>query len=400
MNIKKQFFVSFFIASQVLGFSLDNLWLRLKSTNEKMIYPPMVKKSDFIKLVEDFIYYQLNELYAASWNGHKLKYLYSLDQTYFESFAQVLRPAQNSELAFWGDLHGSVHSFTNTLLDLKDKGYINDNLKIIKENFYMIFLGDYVDRGLYGIEIVYLILSLKLKNPKHVFLIRGNHEDLAMNRKYGFAYELNQRFNMQETEMQPFYYLYNLLPAVLYLNTFSNDTTNFYIQCCHGGIELGFNPQDLLKSKKEYQAIRTLYRASQAQKIGLVLSENQVKQHKIKNFDCDSPFDLGFLWSDFEPDDENLILGFERSSKYGKSLTEKVLQMQSSQTDYIVAVFRAHQHYGSMLEKLIKHRGLVPLWNGLVMTFLSTHIEGFMFDSYGILKLNNSYNWNLNHIVL
>ena len=42
---------------------------------------------------------------------------------------------------------------------------------------YMVFLGDYVDRGFYGTEVLYTIMMLKIANPEKVILLRGNHED-------------------------------------------------------------------------------------------------------------------------------------------------------------------------------------------------------------------------------
>lgn len=36
--------------------------------------------------------------------------------------------------------------------------------------------GDYVDRGAHSLETICLLLALKIEHPKHVHLIRGNHE--------------------------------------------------------------------------------------------------------------------------------------------------------------------------------------------------------------------------------
>lgn len=49
-----------------------------------------------------------------------------------------------------------------------------------------LFLGDYVDRGLYSCEVALYLVSLKLAFPREVHLIRGNHETANQTATCGF----------------------------------------------------------------------------------------------------------------------------------------------------------------------------------------------------------------------
>lgn len=126
----------------------------------------------------------------------------SLPEQPFEPVAQKLIVPAGSIIAFHGDLHGDVHSVIEFIEHLKDKKYMDadDPFKIAKDNFYMIFLGDYVDRGWHGSEVMYTITRLKVENPNQVFLVRGNHEDKDLYRLYGFNDELHNKFDVGQSD--------------------------------------------------------------------------------------------------------------------------------------------------------------------------------------------------------
>jgi serine/threonine-protein phosphatase 2B catalytic subunit len=58
----------------------------------------------------------------------------------------------------------------------------------------MLFLGDYVDRGIFSIEVLVFLFSLKLNFPKDVVLLRGNHETKAMTEHFTFREEVLEKY--------------------------------------------------------------------------------------------------------------------------------------------------------------------------------------------------------------
>ena len=53
-------------------------------------------------------------------------------------------------------------------------------------NGKLVFLGDYIDRGPFGVEVILLLLILKQRYPTSVYLLRGNHESRGLTEYYGF----------------------------------------------------------------------------------------------------------------------------------------------------------------------------------------------------------------------
>jgi serine/threonine-protein phosphatase 2B catalytic subunit len=60
-----------------------------------------------------------------------------------------------------------------------------------------LFLGDYVDRGILGIEVCLFLFALKLNEPKSVMLLRGNHESRNMTESFTFRDEVLDRFDLE-----------------------------------------------------------------------------------------------------------------------------------------------------------------------------------------------------------
>jgi protein phosphatase len=70
-----------------------------------------------------------------------------------------------------GDLHGDLNSLSTIIAK---SGFL-DSVQAGKA-VKLVFLGDYVDRGLQSPEVYFSVMRLKLAFPKQVILLRGNHE--------------------------------------------------------------------------------------------------------------------------------------------------------------------------------------------------------------------------------
>lgn len=83
-----------------------------------------------------------------------------------------------------GDIHGQFYDLINLL----------DNAGDPATTPYL-FLGDYVDRGAFSCEVLWLLLCMKVNNPETVFLVRGNHESRAMTNIHNFKVECLKKYS-------------------------------------------------------------------------------------------------------------------------------------------------------------------------------------------------------------
>jgi protein phosphatase len=71
----------------------------------------------------------------------------------------------------FGDIHGNfrdLHYFMSSLITFGDLRYTPHRF---------VFLGDYVDRGEFSVEVTAFLFAVKLIAPEKIILLRGNHED-------------------------------------------------------------------------------------------------------------------------------------------------------------------------------------------------------------------------------
>ena len=94
-------------------------------------------------------------------------------------------------------IFGNIYGVYNDLMRFFESyGNPSDSLQNGDINVMQyIFLGDFCDRGYYSLEVVLLLFALKVKYPEFIYLIRGHHEDKAINELYGLGTECTERLN-------------------------------------------------------------------------------------------------------------------------------------------------------------------------------------------------------------
>jgi protein phosphatase len=127
-----------------------------------------------------------------------------------------------------GDLHGNFHDLMRIFTSISDP---------FSQRF--LFLGDYVDRGDYSVDVVTLLFALVVLYPDQFFLLRGNHEFSCVNGSYGLRTEIHERFG-DDTLWTLINSIFQRLPlaAVVGEKTL----------CIHGGLGPGIQTLDDIRA--------------------------------------------------------------------------------------------------------------------------------------------------------
>lgn len=196
----------------------------------------------------------------------------------------------NPPIIICGDIHGQFYDLLHLFEvggDMPEKQYL--------------FLGDFVDRGIYSIETISYLLCLKVKFPTRIHLLRGNHETRMITQDYGFYDECLQKYGNAN--------VWNYFMDVFDYFSVSAVIAN-KVYCVHGGLS---------------PFLRTL------DQIRFCIDRNQEVPHE-------GPF-CDILWSDPDEHEENMKMSSRGAGfLFGKKPVDEFCQING-----LNLIARAHQ---------------------------------------------------------
>lgn len=168
-----------------------------------------------------------------------------------------------------GDIHGHI-------LDLY-RIFLKNGLP--PERKYL-FLGDIVDRGRNSTECITLLLIMKILYPKHIFIIRGNHEFLLNSGDNKFLEEFTNKYHQPEDLGNRIYQAFGYMPLAAKIGK---------VLCLHGGID----PE--LKTLNDIRKLKRPICIAQGIVEGIVWSDPREKL-EVEYFP--SPRGQGYIFSE------------------------------------------------------------------------------------------------------
>lgn len=252
-----------------------------------------------VKLINLLLTFNNEELSAKkrlNKQGFGIPFRFSIEQNMIISLAKKVKSILSKEpnliklktnenpIYIFGDIHGQFSDLIRFL-----------GLTKLPPKVRLLFLGDYVDRGENNIEVMVLLFALKIKFPRNVFMIRGNHECSQLNQLYGFQEECLSRY--PEIGMK----LWGTINDTLsYLPIAA--LINKQIFCVHGGIS---------QSLKSFDEINKLPKGGCIPDIGLMCDLTWSDPKKQSNEYANNDRGVAYTFNEKALEDFNTRMGIQ-----------------------------------------------------------------------------------------
>jgi len=252
----------------------------LRSYAQGLPIPPGYTGPHYAGKVDDAFIAGLLSLYKEPVGQLPMKYVYLMTADVLdiikteETVKRVSVPA-GSKISVYGDLHGQLFDFMHALEQVS--GLPSPANPIL-------FNGDFVDRGVWSVEVLMMLFAFKLQHPAAVHFNRGNHESEMTNYQYGFAGEVQVKY--EEKLMPLFSEVFRNLPLATVLEN--------QVFVSHAGLPGPENREwhDWF-AKAPDEAAGILMRNKQ-----LTLAELNSVDRRVEPNPEDNPFVIDMLWAD------------------------------------------------------------------------------------------------------
>lgn len=227
----------------------------------------------------------IDGLFALYKAGGKLplKYVYHialdvLEILKTEKSLQTVPVPDGTKVTVVGDIHGQLFDFFHMIETVTGKPSPSNPI---------LFNGDFVDRGVWSVEVLMVLYAFKLQYPTAVHFNRGNHESEMTNYQYGFAGEVEVKY--EKKLMGLFSETFRYLPLATIL-----DSSFQKVFVVHAGIP---GPQERLWESwfqtAPDEAAGVLKREQQ-----VTLAEIAAVNRVVEPNPMENPLVIDFLWSD------------------------------------------------------------------------------------------------------
>jgi len=242
-------------------------------------------------------------------------------------------------LSIVGDLHGQLANLLVNVLGPVLQGEMS--------MCRWLFLGDLVDRGPEGCEVLAIVSLMKICWPNHVWILRGNHEDAPISYVYGFFQECEGKFGTTP-DGSVWHYANELFVELPIAAVVRDPETKKRFFCCHGGLT-----QRLLSAPDVVEMINAAPRVKYGQqRMGEVVPDKGPSS-PMASPELTQQLLEGLMWSD--PDDGDVY--FRPSARGAGEHWGKEASKHFCEKGRFEFICRAHQMVQHGYHR--QHKGLV-----------------------------------------